>query len=265
MKNKGLLIGSVVVVLIIFIFLYQNTNGEKSTDKIEGVYNRKFKEHVVFYPQHQDDEVLWGGSAIIKATQECGADNVYIVLVSDGSGVNFFNNTKYKDLSRKEKEEFRNAEFEAALKELGVKDKNIIILADLEEHEGTHFELMEKVILEFEEKLGSVTHIAHHYKYDNHPMHRKNGKVLKNLKDEGLITDAIYFVKPKYIEEIPKEYRVIYEVNSKAEADKVRRACYEYKVVDSTNKKLGIGYTSAHSYFDHLLKDPRLRSFLSIK
>ncbi|EPZ59111.1 hypothetical protein H477_1864 [[Clostridium] sordellii ATCC 9714] len=49
----------------------------------EKVENKRFKDHVVFYPQHQDDEVLWGGTAIVDAIKECGADNVYVVLVSD--------------------------------------------------------------------------------------------------------------------------------------------------------------------------------------
>jgi len=40
--------------------------------------NEKFKDHVVFYCQHQDDEVLWAGSAIINAINEVGKDNVYV-------------------------------------------------------------------------------------------------------------------------------------------------------------------------------------------
>lgn len=145
-------------------------------------------------------------SAIRKAIEQCGADNVYVVLVSDGSGVNvFLRNPRFKGISRKEKEELRNNEFKAALSELGVKDKNIIILADKDNKPGTHYELMEKTALKFEKELGSVTHVAHHYKYDDHIMHRKNGEVLKKLSDEHKIKDTRYFMKPKYIENIPEE------------------------------------------------------------
>ena len=37
----------------------------------------------------------------------------------------------------------------------------------------------------------------------------------------------------------------------------------EYKVVNSKRKMYGIGYISAHSYFEHLLNDPELTSVLS--
>lgn len=97
------------------------------------------------------DEVLWGASAIAKAINEVGEDNVYVVLVSDGSGVNVFkNNKKFKNLSREEKKELRNNEFRDALKQLGVKKENIRILADIDEKPGTHYDLMEKTILDFE-------------------------------------------------------------------------------------------------------------------
>lgn len=241
------------------IYLSNNDN------KIEGIYDRKFKEHVVFYPQHQDDEILWAGSAIIKAIEQCGADNVYVTLVSDGSGVNVFKyNKKIKKLSKEEKVELRNNEFKAALKQVGVKKENIIILPDIAKTSGEHYDLMEKTILEFENKFDSITQIAHHYKFDNHKMHRKNGKVLKKLSNEHKVKDAMYFIKPKYIKNIPIKDRIIYEVNNKDDYEKLKRACDEYKIVDEKNNKFGIGYTSAHSYFDYLLKDPKLTSVLSV-
>ena len=261
--KKGLILSfCFIFVLAIFSITLLNT---KTTD-IKGSYNRKFKDHVVFYPQHQDDEVLWAGSAIVKALKECGEDNVYVVLVSDGSGVNVFNSMRFKNLSRKEKQNLRDAEFKAALKDLGVKNSNIIILPNIDKKVGSHFELLEKVMLGFENKFNSnVTHIAHHYEYDDHPMHRKNGLVLKNLKDENKIKDCLYFIKPKYIKDVPAKYRVIYTADNKLEYNKIERACNEYKLIDVDNKRFGIGYISAHSYFDHLLKDPKLTSILSIK
>lgn len=47
---------------------------------------------VVFYPQHQDDETLWAAGAIRNAVQYQGPDNVYVVLVSAGTGLKFFKN-----------------------------------------------------------------------------------------------------------------------------------------------------------------------------
>ena len=49
---------------------------------------------------------------------------------------------------------------------------------------------MREVALNFEEKYKSVTHVAHTYKYDDHIMHRKNGKVIYDLYNEGKIKDA---------------------------------------------------------------------------
>ncbi len=262
-KIFKIFINMLLILSIVFVGYKMYIN--KNTQDISGIYNREFKEHVVFYPQHQDDEILWGGSAIINAINQCGSDNVYVVLVSDGSGVNVFkNNKKYKNLTRKEKKELRNNEFKDALKQIGVKQENIIVLADVAKTEGTHYDLMEKTILGFENKLGNVTQIAHHYECDDHIMHKKNGQVLKTLADENKVKDALYFVKPQYIKDIPQKDRVIYKVNNTQEYDKLKKACYEYKVVDKKNNKFGIGYTSAHSYFDNLLKDPKLTSVLSL-
>ncbi len=261
MKNKKI---KIILSMLSILFLgIANTALGAQYNIIDKISNKSFKQHVVFYPQHQDDEVLWGGSAIIKAIEERGANNVYVVLVSDGSGVNVFaRNPRFKGLSRKET--LRNNEFKAALSELGVKDKNIIILADDDNKSGTHYELMEKTMLKFENELGSVTHVAHHYKYDDHIMHRKNGEVLKRLNDEHKIKDARYFMKPKYVKDIPEDKREYYKSETEDERDRVKKAMDQYKVIDENRGKLGIGYTSAHSYFDHLYKEPNYTSVLSI-
>lgn len=263
MKNKKI---KIILSMLSILFLgIANTALGAQDNIIDKITNKSFKQHVVFYPQHQDDEILWGVSAITKAIEERGADNVYVVLVSDGSGVNVFaRNPRFKGISRKEKETLRNNEFKAALSELGVKEKNIIILADDDNKSGTHYELMEKTMLKFEQELGSVTHIAHHYKYDDHIMNRKNGEVLKRLSDEHKIKDARYFMKPKYIKYIPEDKREYYKSETEAERDRAKKAMDQYKVIDENRGKLGIGYTSAHSYFDYLYKDPDYTSVLSI-
>ena len=258
----------IIIFIIISTILYAYRiylNNFHNHSEMNLIHNRKFKNHVVFYPQHQDDEILWAGSAIISAINQCGNNNVYIVLVSDGSGVNVFNtNKKLKELSLKEKVEFRNNEFKAALNQIGIKKENIIILSDIDNTKGSHYDLMEKIMLEFENRFDSITHIAHHYEFDDHIMHRKNGQVLKKLYKSHKIKDAMYFIKPKYKEDIKPKYRVIYEVDNKNDYEKIKRACYEYKIVDEKNNRFGIGYTSSHNYFDYLLNDPKFTSILSI-
>ncbi len=262
MAKKYKIICSILCILLVVAFIYISNKSFTDEKLVSGVYNHPFKDYVVFYPQHQDDEVLWGGSAIVKAIKECGKDNVYVVLVSDGSGVNTFKNKQYRKLSRKEKLEIRNNEFRAALKDLGIKKENIIILADIDKHEGAHFELMKKVALKFEKDLKSVTHVSHCYKYDNHPMHRKNGKVMHELYLKGEIKETMYFLKPKYASKVQSNQRAIYISNDDISYRRVKDACMEYKLLDLSNHRHGIGYTSAQRYFDRLLEDPYLTSIL---
>lgn len=100
MKKKYKILLLSLVFMFTALFLYQVGKVNKDDDVISGIYDRKFNDYVVFYPQHQDDEVLWGGSAIVEAIRQRGSDHVFVVLVSDGSGVNVFKNKQYKGLSR---------------------------------------------------------------------------------------------------------------------------------------------------------------------
>lgn len=261
-KNKILL--CIFIGLIISIFWMQKTDSDYILEKEIGIYNRPFKDYVVFYPQHQDDEVLWGGSALKKAVNTLGADHVFVVLVSDGSGVNVFKDKIYKNTTRKEKEQFRNKEFYAALYDLGIKKENVLILADMDNKIGSHFELMRDIALNFEEEYKSVTHISHTYKYDNHPMHRKNGKVIYDLYNDGKIKDAMFYLKPKYIKKIPANKRIIYKATNHEDYESIVNACNEYRVINKGEGRMGIGYISAHSHFDQLLSDPQLTSVLHL-
>ena len=161
-KNITMLIISFLIVAVIGV-MQQSTSYEQSN----------FGDTVVFYPQHEDDETLWAGSAILEAIKERGADNVYVVLVSYGTGIKVFKDEKYSNLSNQEKYEYREREFLDAVKELGVKKENIILLPRINNSEVTSFNLMEKTALDFERKFDNVTHVAHTYKYDWHLQHLK--------------------------------------------------------------------------------------------
>lgn len=225
--------------------------------------NESFSDYVVFYCQHQDDEVLWAGSAILNAIDRVGEDNVYVVLVSNGSGIAVFDKyAKYKNLKTEEKTEYRNREFLASTRSLGVKPQNTIILAKANLNEESYFESMEKIALNFEKRFKSVTHIAHTYKYDDHLQHIKNGSVIQGLYNSGKIKDAKYFVKPKYENKIPLKEKIIYTVKSDSEYNKIKEACEQYKFVDSHNLREGIGYKSDHKSFEKLIEDKSAPSIL---
>lgn len=263
MTKKSKILFCISIIIGIALIFYTNNLDNKRTT-YEGIYERPFKEYAVFYPQHQDDEVLWGGSAIRKAIKQCGVNNVFVVLISDGTGVNVFNNRKYKDLTKEEKIQLRNKEFRASLKQLGIKETNTIILSEIDKGVKNRFELMETVALEFENKFKDVTHIAQSYKYDDHPLHRKNGRVIYKLYKEGKIKDTMYFLKPKYVDKVPVKKKVIYDCKTADDYSSVKKSCMEYKKVDSLTGRHGIGYISAHNYFKHLLEDRNLTSILHL-
>ena len=132
-KNLITLIVSFLIILLVG-FIDKSTSYDTSN----------IGDTVVFYPQHQDDETLWAASAILEAIQERGADNVYVVLVSYGTGIKVLKDEKYSQLSNMQKYEYREREFLDAVKELGVKKENIILLPRINNSEVTSFNLMEK-------------------------------------------------------------------------------------------------------------------------
>ena len=71
--------------------------------KVNG--DTKFKDNVVFYAQHQDDETLfWASAAILEAINEVGVDNVYVVQISYGTGIKIFNKEEtFKNMGQMEK------------------------------------------------------------------------------------------------------------------------------------------------------------------
>ena len=70
-KNKKVLKILMSLVIIVIGTLLVSGFGDE-----EDYGHTKFKDNVVFYSQHQDDETLWAASAIIEAINEVGADHV---------------------------------------------------------------------------------------------------------------------------------------------------------------------------------------------
>ena len=247
-KNKIKLLISIVALLILPLFITGFENEESYGDT-------KFKDNVVFYAQHQDDETLWASAAILEAINEVGADHVYVVQVSYGTGIKIFNKEKiFENMSQMDKYEYREREFLAAVNELGVKKENVILLPRLNKTGSTSFEQMEQVALKFENELKSVTHIAHTYKLDWHLQHLKNGAVIQSLYNAGKIKDVKYFIKPQYKNDIPESERIFYKAIKDEDREKIRKACEQYKIIDKDKKREGIGYKSDHKSFERLMK-----------
>lgn len=233
----------------------------------QNLLNVPFKDYVVFYPQHQDDEVLWAGSAIRTAINERGADHVFVALVSSGTGHKIFKSKEFQGMDLKEKANFRNREFLSSCLHLGIPKKNIFFLYKNREDWKTDFNLEREFALKMEKKYKSVTHITHSYKYDDHFMHRANGETLYRMWKKGEISDLRFFIKPfllKYVD-ATKNTLNIYTVNSKSDYDKIKEACKSYKYINIDRGRFGIGYKTDYMSFDKLVYDRNERSYIIIQ
>jgi LmbE family N-acetylglucosaminyl deacetylase len=222
---------------------------------------------VVFYPEHPDDEVLWGGSAIRAALDQKGAQDVYVVLVSQGRGADPIPRPAGWDtLTSVERGGLRVTEFRAAMHAIGMRDDHVIVLADTKPGPADNYAEMRSTALRLQrqaEREGtSVTHVAHSYVLDSNVLHRGDGQVIKSLLDEHLITSALFWIKPWYRFEVPAHDLVRYQALTAADADAVRAAIREYTSVDRADGLLAVGYRSTPWYFLLLEGDGRLTSVL---
>lgn len=74
MKSKIKLVISLVALFMLPAFITGFENEETYGDT-------KFKDNVVFYVQHQDDETLWASAAIIEAINEVGVKRENVILL----------------------------------------------------------------------------------------------------------------------------------------------------------------------------------------
>jgi LmbE family N-acetylglucosaminyl deacetylase len=222
---------------------------------------------VAFYPEHPDDEVLWGGSAIRSAVDTKGASNVYVVLVTRGLGATPFTRTaEYASLTSGQKGQLRENELRAAAKELGVQSSNIIVLKDPGPGVDDSLVQMRDTALRIERTAESegktVTHVAHSYKYDDNAEHRGNGRVIKTLLDEGQIHDALFWFKPQYRFRIPPADVVKFQALAPSDEKAVHRAIDRYETTDARVGLEAVGYRATPWYFTILGWDKYLTSAL---
>lgn len=219
-----------------------------------------YSDKVVFYSQHQDDETLFAGNAIIDAISAVGAENVYIVLISDGNESGVFTSPRYSNLTLEKKTALRNNEFKAAVTQLGVLEENLIFLNQPEKNIDEN--LVINTMLDFENKFSSVTHVTHSYKYDLHDQHLKTGNILYSLYKENKIQDCRFFARRDLIPKDNNKLLIQSVSDNEYEKNKLLKACYEYKLDNGDMIREGIGYKSVSSLFDALTSDPLNISYL---
>lgn len=219
-----------------------------------------FNDTVVFYSQHQDDETLFAGSAIVDAIKTVGAENVYIVLISDGDESGVFNDHRYNNLSLEKKTALRNTEFRAATSQLGVLEKNLIFLNQPEKNINEN--VIKDIVIDFENRFNNVTHVTHSYKYDLHEQHLKTGNILYDLYKSNQIKDCRFFGRKELITIINNKMLIESISDNKNERNNILKACFEYKLDKADMVREGIGYKSVSSLFDSLTSDPLNISYL---
>ncbi|WP_195263765.1 cell wall-binding repeat-containing protein [Clostridium sp. 1001275B_160808_H3] len=219
-----------------------------------------YSEKVVFYSQHQDDETIFAGSAIVDAIQAVGQENVYVVLISDGDESGVFTDPRYNNLSLEKKTSLRNNEFRAATAQLGVLEKNLVFLNQSEKNLDEN--LIKNTVLDFESKFSNVTHVTHSYKYDLHEQHLKTGNILYDLYKSNQIKDCRFFGRKELMPTNNNKLLIQSISDNEIEKNKVLKACFEYKLDNRDMIREGIGYKSVSSLFDPLTSDPFNTSYL---
>ncbi|MDU5108521.1 PIG-L family deacetylase [Clostridium sp.] len=219
-----------------------------------------YSDKVVFYSQHQDDETLFSGSAIIDAIESVGAENVYVVLISDGDESGVFSNPRYSNLILEKKTALRNNEFKAAVSRLGVLEQNLVLLNQPEKNINKN--IIIKTMLDFENRFDNITHVSHSYKYDLHEQHLATGNILYDLYKSKKIKDCRFFARKELIPNYNNKLLIQSTSDNLNEKSKILKACYEYKLDNGDMIREGIGYKSVGSLFNDLTSDPLNISYL---
>lgn len=243
-------------------------NGAKSLTVLGNISDKavsRAKAHVygdkvVFYVQHQDDETIFAGSAIVDAIESVGKENVYVVLITNGSGTNVFNYERYREMSLDDKIALRNNEFKAAVLDLGLNINNVICLNQYEDQIDDN--LLREQLLYFENNFKNVTHVTHSYKYETHEQHLASGKVMLDLYNKGLIKDCRFIARYDMVSGIPNKDLIESVADNQEEKQKVLKACNEYMLDNKDMVREGIGYKSVRGLFDDLIRKDKVPSFM---
>jgi len=205
--------------------------------------NANNQDTVIYYIPHQDDELLTFGASIVDDVEK--DRNVVVVLMTDGSATNV---GKELGLTPKEVTKYRNREFDNSLKQLGVKEKNVIKM-NFKDGELTQEEVHQTI----ESFSGVYPHSVHkgHTYHDEHSDHQAVGLALKAIRDDQLIEDVRFYIRRG--ESVPEEMSIVSV--SQEGYEKIKKASYYYRE-DEDKDIIGIGYKSVPGSFDRMLESP---------
>lgn len=169
------------------------------------------KSKAVFYVPHQDDETLYYGQTITAAIHKLGADNVYVILLTDGAAsaaqkntkiVNALNNYNKNNNPDLTFSSARDNEYREALKAMGVKEERILFAEDFNftrfkdggytttnsVYKKQYADTLALMKLVDTNLKGDVTHFTYSY-LDEHNDHEGMGNALTQLYYDKNLTD----------------------------------------------------------------------------
>jgi len=235
-KRIAYIIPVIVLIILLSIFVFNSTKQADTEDK---------GEQVIYYVPHQDDEVITFGVSIYHHLQQ--GDEVHVVLLTDGSSSGV---RKQMDLTEEEFIAARNREFDHALGVLGVDEENIVKKGYKDG--ALTVEQVEAIITEYDNKYPEASHKTFSY-YDPHPDHANAGKALKNLQDQGVLTDATYYFGNNFT---PTNVEIKQDPYDESYYPFIKEASRSYQVQDEANGMYGIGWKSVPDYFKELEANP---------
>jgi len=245
-----------------------NNSNFKSLDDLLFI-NKK----AVFYVPHQDDETLFYSQTITSAIDRLGAENVFVVLVTDGNSSNVKNIAEISSLLTQYGMEFweaRDIEYVAALEELGVTNIQFVDKLDFIKRgrfvDGTlpnNLGGLKQVMKAYDDKYGKdIVHFSFSPYFETHNDHKALGQALTELYlDNSLnyssFSNVYFMVRSDISVSILDKYSLLLDNNDNSE--KILNACEQYKrdLSDPQNIKLGIGYTSVKSMFDGVVANAK--------
>jgi hypothetical protein len=148
----------------------------------------------------------------------------------------------------------------------GVEHRNVVVLPDVAPGPDDNFAEMRQEALALERKAAAVgktvTHVAHSYVLDNNRLHRGNGRVIKDLLDQGLISNALFWVKPEFKYNVPTGTLLRFQALATADSAAVHAAIDAYTRTAPAAGLEAIGFRSTPWYFYMLEWDTNLTSLL---
>lgn len=237
--------------IILFFLLSITLVGCQSVDESE--YTT-----AIYYIPHADDETISMGPSILHNL--AAGKEVVVVLLSKGRASKVINSVNKKlaknnmeQLTPEEFGEARVREFRRAVAAMGVHPENVYVY-DVEDGDFT-LEKVVPIIQEFADIYPDSLHNAMSYK-DRHSDHASSGKALRELKDNGTVSNALYHIP------IQRHKKMFSSGSYTVPADlkeNYLNALSVYGVWDPENGSYHIGLTSVAQRFEHAEKVMRSR------